>query len=497
MAYSSVAFLLLSAVCAIVYYALGRVKPVRAGQRRWVLLGFSWLYYMAAGPILLLYLLFAIITTYAGGRVAAKGNRAGVAIPLLLDFGMLAWLKYSNFAIACFNRLPGLSLPFMKLALPLGISFYTFQSAGYLLDVYWKRCEAETDLFQYALFISFFPQLMQGPIGRYGTLGGQLAKDHAFCLTNVQRGLWRIAWGFFKKMVVADNAALYVNRIFGAYQDIRALGLQAVLMYSIQLYADFSGGIDVALGVAEILGISLDENFRQPYFAASLTDFWHRWHITLGTWMKDYLFYPITLSGWMGSFRHRCRKLFGKEIGRALPIGVANVIVFVAVGIWHGPAWHYIAYGLYNGLIIGISGLLAGTFRRWKTRLGIRNADPVFHAFCVVRTFLIVNISWFLDRAESVPRAMLMFTESFRGPFFSVNVIDPSDPAGCMRRLCIILAGCALILVVSILRERGRDVRGFILARPVAVRFLLMTVLLMACALCVSPEEGGFIYANF
>lgn len=135
-------------------------------------------------------------------------------------------------------------------------------------------------------------------------------------------------------------------------------------MYSVQLYMDFSGGIDVALGVAEMLGIHLDENFRQPYFAQSLTDFWHRWHITLGTWMKDYLFYPISLSGWMISFRKWCRRMFGKEMDRTLPVGLANLIVFLAVGVWHGPEWHFIAYGMYNGIIIAVSGVLAGTFRR-------------------------------------------------------------------------------------------------------------------------------------
>ena len=491
MAFNSFGFLTLVFLCVLVYYLLPQAN------RRWALLVFSWVYYALAGPKLLIYLLFAVVTTFLGGKWAAKGTRAGVAVPLLLDFGMLAVLKYSAFAAGILNHLPGVSLPLPRLLLPLGISFYTFQSAGYLLDVYWKRCEPEKNFFHYALFVSFFPQLMQGPIGRFGRLGPQLAAGHVFDPENIRRGLWRISWGFFKKMVVADNAGLYVDRIFGAYGDIRALGIQGVLMYSVQLYADFSGGIDIALGIAQMLGITLDENFRQPYFAVSLTDFWHRWHITLGTWMKDYLFYPITLSGWMGALRRRCRKWFGKEIGRALPVCVANIIVFVVVGIWHGPAWHYIAYGLYNGLIIGISGLLAGTFRKWRKGLGITDKTGWFHLFCVARTFLIVNVSWFLDRSPDLGQALLMLKESFRGKMFSLTVIEPEDPAECLLRFAAILAGCLLILAVSLLRERGKDVRGMILGLPAAARILLFTALLMACALFGSTMQGGFIYANF
>ena len=338
---------------------------------------------------------------------------------------------------------------------------------------------------------------MQGPIGRHASLSPQLIQGHAFDPSKIQRGLYRITWGLFKKMVVADNAALYVNRIFGAYEDIHALGFQAAVMYSIQLYADFSGGIDIALGIAEMFGIRLDENFRQPYFASSLTDFWHRWHITLGTWMKDYVFYPITLSGWMGKLRRKCRKTFGKEIGRALPVCIANIIVFVVVGIWHGPAWHFIAYGVYNGLIIGISGLLTGTFRGWKKKLGITDQTGWFKGFRILRTFLIVNISWFLDRSVSIGQARMMFRESFGSRLFSIGIINPSDPGDCLFRFMTILLGCLCILAVSILKERGTDVVGLIAQKPAVARIALITCALLVCALCGSTEEGGFIYANF
>lgn len=491
MSFTSFSFFLLAGGCVCGYYLF----PEKV---RWIwLLIVSGLYYAAAGTAFLPYLLFAAAVTWIGGLFAANEKKAAVVIPLLLDFGMLAWLKYSTFAILTLNRLPGISLPGVYLLLPLGISFYTFQTAGYLLDVYWKRIEPEKNFFHYLLFTAFFPQLMQGPIGRYGTLSPQLIQGHAFEADHIWRGLWRISWGMFKKYVVADNAALYVDRIFGASFDLQSLGIQGVLLYSVQLYADFSAGIDVALGIAEMMGIHLDENFRQPYFARSLTDFWHRWHITLGTWMKDYLFYPITLSGWMGKLRKSCRKAFGKETGRALPIGIANLIVFAAVGIWHGPSWHFIAFGLFHGMIIAISGLLTGTFRKWKQKLGVTDQTPWFTAFCIARTFLLVNISWYLDRSESLRMVWQMLKNSFKAPFFSLTVIEPGRPLLCLYHFIPMLLGCLVILAVSILREKGLDVRGKATSWPAAVQTACLIAIWLICAFYGNMSDGGFIYANF
>lgn len=279
MPFTSLAFLILTAVCTIVYYCIPS-----SYRRVWLLL-ISCLYYMAGGPLLILYLLFAAVTTYVGGRYASRGYKAAVVIPLVLDFGVLAFLKYTPLVVSLLNSLRIWSIPVPRFVIPLGISFYTFQAVGYLLDVYWKRCEEEKNFGHYLLFVGFFPQLMQGPIGRYAVLSKELAGTNTFSGEAVRRGLIRISYGFFKKMVIADNAALYVNCIFDQYQSLKCLGFQGVLMYSIQLYMDFSGGIDIACGIAEMMGIHLSENFRQPYFAQSLTDFWHRWHITLGTWI--------------------------------------------------------------------------------------------------------------------------------------------------------------------------------------------------------------------
>ena len=491
MSYTSFAFYVLIAVCAVVYYL---VRPARRGL--WLLI-VSAVYYAAAGPAFLIFVFSAALSTWVGSRHAAGQKKAAVAVPLLLNFAVLGFLKYSPLAVSLLNILPGVALPVPKVILPLGISFYTFQSAGYLLDVYWERCEVEKSFLNYLLFVSFFPQLMQGPIGRYGSLMPQLRAEVSYAPFRIRRGVWRISWGLFKKLVIADNAAIYVNYIFDHYNTLHCLGFQGVLMYSVQLYMDFSGGIDVALGIAELLGIRLDENFRQPFFAQTLTDFWHRWHITLGTWMKDYLFYPLSLSGWMGSLRRFFRKHFGREYGRAMSVGVANLLVFFAVGVWHGPEWHYLAYGLYNGIIISVSGIFAGDFRKWKKTLGITDDMKWFQGFRMLRTFLIVNISWFLDRSGSVRQAGRMFLDSFRGRLFSLTVINPEDVRYCLTRFLPVVIGCGIVLTVSILKERKKDVLGRAASLPGWVLASAVIAVLILSAVFGNQDGGGFLYANF
>ena len=495
MSFVSTAFITFVILCVAGYYLIPK-------QYQWCwLLVFSYIYYLAAGPRYVIFLLFSTVITYVGGLRAEQGSKAAVPVVLLLDFGALAIIKYTNFVLGTFAGIAGIEFHEFDILLPLGISFYTFQTAGYLLDVYWKRCKAEHNFLHFALFVSFFPQIMQGPISRYGQLAEQLCAQHTFDIRRIESGLYRIAWGFFKKMVIADNAALYVSAIFDNYMTLRGYGVLGVLMYSAQLYADFSGGIDIVIGIAECLDITLAENFRQPFFATSIGDFWHRWHITLGTWMKDYVFYPVSLSRWMGNFGKWCRKRFGKNIGRAMPICVGNIIVFLVVGVWHGPAWHYIIYGLYNGLIIGISGLLTKNFRSWKKALKINDKSAGFKLFQIVRTFVLVNISWYLDCAGSVGQAFMMFKDSILRFRIFGDIIDTYYTWSGSQEVtmaCIVF-GCIVVFIHSLMKERGVDVRAALLDRPIPVRCVVLFLLLASLVLIGNQplSQGGFIYANF
>ncbi len=495
MSFVSIEFIVFTAICIAGYYMIPKKY-----QWSWLLV-FSYVYYLSAGPSFLFFILFATTITYLGGLWAEAGARFAVPVVLLCDFGMLAAIKYTNFVLGNINGLFGTNIREMKLLLPLGISFYTFQATGYLLDVHWKRCKAERNPFRFALFLAFFPQIMQGPIGRYSRLADQLYEERSFRADRIERGLTRIAWGFFKKIVIADNAALYVDAIFNNYVTLPGYGIMGVLLYGAQLYADFSGGIDIVIGIAEMLGVTLDENFTQPFFATSITDFWHRWHITLGTWMKDYLFYPVSLSRWMGRFGRWSRNRLGKNIGRALPICAANIIVFLVVGIWHGPAWHNIFYGLYNGIIIGISGLLAKNYRDWKKKLNIGKDSRPFYCFQVIRTFILVNISWYLDRAGSTWQALIMMRDSITKFRFDFNMIDGASTwAGSASVPFIaVLAGCLAVLIHSILRERKIDTRGLLMKQPAALRYAVLFVLILSLVIIGNKplSQGGFIYANF
>lgn len=502
MAFASMKFLLFLLVAVLGYY----LSPKRF-QWIWLLI-FSYIYYLASGVKLVFFLLFTTLTTYGGGRwIHARGEdkkakRRILILGLLLNFGMLGVLKYTNLAITSFDHLFGMELPFVNFLLPLGISFYTFQSMGYLMDVYWGRFEAEKNPFRFALFVSFFPQIMQGPIGRYNRLACQLYESHKFDWIRMERGCQLILWGFFKKMVLADNAALFVNTIFGDYHTYSGLSIAGVLLYSIQLYGDFSGGMDVVMGVSNLFGIQLDENFKRPYFARSITDFWHRWHITLGTWMKDYVFYPFSLSRPMSRFGKFAKKKLGRQLGRTLPICIANVVVFLVVGIWHGAAWKFIAYGLYNGLIIGISGLMAKQYRSWKKRLHIDDKAPWFVVFQILRTFLLVNISWFFDRGNTVGQALTMFKNAWTKTDWSMLLEIKTTAGGntyTAMILVIVLFGCLILFIVSLLQERGVKIRESLSRMPLILRFAIYLALLFSLsAIGQMPlSSGGFIYAQF
>ena len=453
-------------------------------------------HYIANGAGLVMFLMATTVSTWYAGLLLAKEQDDGkrrliTALTLVLNFGILGVLKYTNFIIFNFNQIAHGHLSFVDFALPIGISFYTFQSMGYLLDVCWKRQEVERSLLRFALFVSFFPQILQGPIGRFSRLAEQLYAEHRPDPVRTERAVLRILWGFFKKMVIADNAVYFVNALFDDYQQYPGLAVFAVLAYSVQLYGDFSGGIDVVIGIGMLFGIDLDENFRRPYFAVSISDFWHRWHITLG------------LSGWMGKFKKFCRNKFGKQIARTLPIAVANVIVFLVVGVWHGAAWKYIIYGLYNGLIIGVSGMLTNVFRDMKKKCGIAKDSAGFHLFQVVRTFVLVNISWFFDRADTVGQAFAMMRNAVTHFTPAMLLEIPVGPGGSTNftaiALVIILLGTAVVFAVSLIQERGADVAAWIMQRPLALKLAIYLIMLMMLPALGQPPAitGGFIYAQF
>ena len=539
MSFLSMKFLLFLAAAVAGYYVIPK-------QLQWVwLLIFSYIFYLASGPAAVVFILTTTATTFLGGLWLEHTDRALAcaldrtlardpdrlrrpanpqqplspdekkalkarfkqrkkwitALVLFVNFGILAALKYRNFAADNMNLLFGTHFSSAKLLLPLGISFYTFQSMGYLIDVYRGKYAPDRNPFRFALFVSFFPQILQGPIGRYDRLASQLYGQKNFSLTRIERGLQLMLWGYFKKIVIADRAAVVVSEVFGNYQSYGGILVMAgVLCYSLQLYGDFSGGMDVIMGASECFGISLDANFKRPYFAQSISDFWHRWHITLGTWMKDYVFYPFSLSKGMNKLGKYCKKHFGKHVSRVLPVCIANLLVFFLVGVWHGPAWKFIVYGLYNGIIIAASNLLAPIYTQMARKLHIPAESSPWTAVRILRTFLLVNISWYFDMAESLGAALAMMKNTVAGFTLSALTDGSLLRLGLDLKDCGALAlSCVVLFTVSLLQENHVSMRDALAAKPLAARWCVYLMLLFSIPLLgqITMTGGGFIYAQF
>ncbi len=475
-----------------------------------VLLLFSMLYYLSGNAKYLVFLLFSIVVTYTFGYIIdrmtqaqkeQKSIRRVVACGLILNLGMLGIIKYTNFFVDNLNVLFHMDLKGLEMLFPLGISFYTFQSSGYLLDVYWKKTRAEKNIFKYALFVSFFPQLMQGPIGKFERLANQLYASHKFEWENISYGLQRIIWGFAKKMIIADWAGVFADAIWGDLDRYNGIALFGLIFYGIQLYADFSGAMDVVIGIGNLFGIKMDENFQRPYFAVSMADFWKRWHITLGEWMMNYVFYPVSLSKWMMRFSKWSKKKFGRKTGRVVPIALADLIVFFLVGIWHGASWKYVVYGLMNGGIIAFSELMANNYRSWKKALHIKGNEKWFVAFCVVRTFILVNLRWFYDRSDTLTQGNYMVKQAFTH-FNPAQLMDISAGSGGTAfvpyALAIIAVGCIVMVTGGYFKEKGYEIRNTLSRLPLPVTVFLYILLLVCIGMFGSTAAPkGFIYAQF
>ena len=512
--------------------ALSLVYYLCPNRFRWMLLlAASLLYYAYCGIRAVPFLLITAGSTWFGARMIygmgekqkawlkehkqslspaerkaakAKGRsrqRTIMLTALLLNFGMLGLFKYTNNILELFSTVSRGTFRPLNLLLPLGISFYTFQSIGYLLDIYNGKYAPEQNPFKYLLFVSFFPQLIQGPIARFDQLGRQFTDHHPFDIDAYERGLLLIVWGFFKKRVIADRALPLVEEVFsntGAYGG--AVIVAAVLFYSLQQYCDFSGGIDLVIGIGELFGIQLPPNFRRPYFAVSLTDFWHRWHISLGNWMRDYVFYPFALSRPVAALS-KGLKSHHPQLARTLPAALGNILIFLLVGIWHGLQTNYVLWGLYNGCILAFTALMDPVYKAWNERHHALSVSKGFHVFRVLRTFLVVNIGWYFDRAVRASDAFHMLTSTFTCWNWSEISSGTLLTLGLKQHdFTVLLISSLILLTVSLLGERGVDVRSAVLSKPLPVRWLILFVFLyLTLAWFIGIENGSaeFLYAVF
>ena len=451
-------------------------------------------------------------------------KRVVLIIGLLINIGILAYLKYWSTVYEFFNGLAAKSIAetieeavtesgntifsASSVAIPLGISFYTFQTVSYMADMYNGKYKAETNFFKYLNFVSFFPQLIQGPINRYDKLGDQVNGRHEFDFDNIHRGLLRMFYGFFKKYAVADMVSPI---IIAAFRNIDSkipgcIIVFTILLYSIEQYCDFSGGIDMVMGASKMLGIDMMENFRQPYFSKSLGEFWRRWHISLGAWMRDYIFYPVALTSPFQALGKACKKIKHKglatHLSRTLPACLANILVFFIVGLWHGANAHFILWGLYNGIVIALSDLFSPVFDKMVVLLRINRENKFYKAFAIVRTFIVVNIGWYFDVIVDPANSFQCLKNTFTYFKPTKFLQRLTDCAVYQQNYCLNLAflGCILIFIISLLKERGVDVTEKLMKSSMPFRILLYGALIVMMLISFglsSATSGSFMYANY
>jgi len=505
MKFTSIGFLLFAAAVLLVYYRT-------PGRGQWmVLLAASLWFYLRAGPRYLAFLLFTALTTYvctvrmarnwaaAENRAAAKAkNRPIGAICLTLNGAVLLLCK-AGLTEPLGSALSGSGLSFLRLGLPLGISFYMFQSMGYVIDVSRGTVPAEKNFGKLFLFISYFPQLIQGPISRHSQLMPQLLSPHGYDGKQLSFGLQRMLWGYFKKLVIADRIAAAVTALRGPEYVGTAFGVLSVF-YAIQIYADFTGGMDMALGLSQALGISLPENFIRPYFSKSVAEYWRRWHITLGTWMKDYLFYPLSVSAPLRRFSRLARRKFG-TVGKRLPVYMASVVTWAATGIWHGLTPNFLVWGMLNCLVIVLSEELTPLYRRLHGKFHWKETGW-YGAFEIVRTFLLMNLIRSCDLFPQVSdygRRLWSLAAVWNPEILWNGTLLELGLTG--LDYGILAAGTALMLAVSLVQEKKGSLRQLLWQQNVFVRYLLTFLLLLATLLMgrygIGYQASNFIYNQF
>ena len=527
--HSSIYVFVFLPVCLAAY----QLAPAK--WRSKVLLAFSWIFFYMLSGKLIVYLLGTTVFTHCIGIwltliqseesrelqgvdrkqkkiIKSKYQKQGRKVLLLGIFvllGVLAYLKYYNFFVKNVTTLLGsVSLPLLtlqekKMLMPIGISFYTLQAIGYMVDVYWGKVKAERELWRTALFLGFFPQIMEGPIARYTDVADTLYTDKPLEYKNVCDGYVRIFWGLFKKKVVADRLATVVAAIFDHYTNYSgAIIVVGAISYAVQLYMEFSGCMDIVIGSGRVFGIILPENFRQPFCAKNPSEFWRRWHITLGAWFKAYIFYPVSVSGAVKKWNQYGRKHVGKHVTRLVTSALALFPVWLANGVWHGARWSYIFYGMYYFVLIML-GMAVEPVR--DKILGVCHINPEtrwWRVIQIAKTWVIIFTGELFFRANGLKAGLHMFRSVFDQ--FSLNILTD----GTLLKLGIgkadyvaIIIGCIVVGIVGSLKERGIPVLDRMGTLAVPVRWALYYALIFAVIILAAYGDGyqaiDLIYAGF
>ena len=497
--YYNLAFLI-----AIIFYNLFPKKI-----RPFYLLFFSWLFFALMSKWLIVFLLLTTISIYASALVISKmenkkkdlvkeameddkkiikdkfkkKKRVVLILCILFNVAFLFVFKYlrfftlnANYLLDCFNV--GYNFNILKLIAPIGISFYTLQALSYLFDVYNKKQEADKNYFRVALFMSFFPSIMEGPITRYSDTAEDLYKGEKVTYESLCFGLQRILWGLFKKIIIADRLNVLVKTVFSGYEYFSGITIFiGALCYTIMLYMDFSGAMDVVLGIGDIFKVKVPENFKQPFFSKNISEFWTRWHISLGTWFRDYIYYPISLSKPMKSLTLKLKKHLGNHYGPLFSGTFALLVVWLLNGLWHGAGWTYILFGLYHFVMISIGNITRPEFNKLYVKLNI-SKSKVLHFLQILKTSFLVVIGELIFNSSTVNQAFKMIEKIFTN--FKVNTLELSSLGLDFPDCVILMLALVVVLIIGLKRENGINVREKLAQKNIVVRWIILYILIFS-----------------
>lgn len=519
MSFISVDYIVFVVALLVLYYILPK-------KIRWtsLLLG-SYYFYYVSSKLLVAFLLLSTISIYVAGlfidkekekekQISAdvsketkkqikekikKHKKLIVLLTIILNFAILAVFKYSGFMTRNINQILNVfkleNISILTFVLPLGISYYTLMAVSYIVDVYRGKYKAEKNFFKVALYLSFFPSITQGPISKYEQVGNELYEGHKFNIDNLIHGASLMILGVFKKLVIADRAGIFVNEVFGepSYGIIMFLG---AVLYTLQIYAEFSGCMDIVIGTARLFGIVLPENFNRPFFSRSVQEFWRRWHITLGAWIKEYIFYPVSLSKMNMNATSFFRKHFPKGMAKFLIVAFPLLFVWLYNGIWHGASWKYIAYGMYYYFLIIVGILLAPLLSKVREKLKIKTESKIYALYEIIRTTLFVIIGMMMFRSHS----FMTFVRSFIN-MFKANSAGILDFGLAKLDFIILIIYVIALIIIGIFQEKGTKIYLKLREKNVVVRYLVYAFGILSIVVFGIYGEGydtsSFIYGQF
>lgn len=489
MLFNSIDFLIFFPIVTLLFFIIPRRL-----RTLWLLIA-SYYFYMSWNPKYAILIALSTVTTFISGIFIEKSEKPVskklvVAASLFINLAILGIFKYADFALQTLDSITrhlglGTIDKRLDLLLPVGISFYTFQALSYTLDVYRGTIRAEKNLVRYALFVSFFPQLVAGPIERSGNLLSQIQTIKERKLWDYDRirdGLLLMFWGLFQKLVIADRASLLVDQVYGNYADYGFLELTiASVLFAFQIYCDFGGYTNIARGAAQVMGFSLMQNFRQPYLAVSIKDFWRRWHISLTSWFTDYLYIPLG-----GSRKGLLRQY------------VNILIVFGVSGLWHGASWHFVAWGLLHA-VYQVAGNVKGRIVKRCRSQADEEAHPSFSQKLGkgLVTFALVDFAWIFFAADSL-RQVFGILRRMLTVFQVSGVYDLGLDRG---NWFLLVTAICILMAVDLIHESGKSVFALISRQTLWFRWILYLGLIWCTILFgiygVEYDSSQFIYFQF